>query len=113
MQGQIDLLDYIRDLRDAGMARAEQAQGPEWGELAYRAIERVARRQVHVHIDDVLSEGVPQPRHHNCWGAIWMKAIRNGIIQRSNQTRICTVDPGKHAHRYTIYFSRIHQATGV
>lgn len=108
MNGQLDLLEYARSLRDTGMARAQQAQGPEWSELAYAAIERVARRQVHVHIDDILQEGVPQPRHHNCWGAVWMRAIRSDVIQPTAIRRQCTVDPRKHAHQYPVYFSLIH-----
>lgn len=105
-----DLFAYAdaRALRDIGMARASQAQGKPWADVAYAAIERIARRQVTVHIDDVLQEGIAQPHHHNAWGAVWLRAIRNQIIQRSNQTRPCTVDRGKHAHRYTVYFSRIY-----
>lgn len=105
-----DLFAYAaaKALRDVGMSRAERAQGQRWSDIAYAAIERVARRQVHVHVDDVLREGVPPPAHFNAWGAAWLRAIRNGLIQRSNQTRPCTVDPNKHAHRYVIYFSRIH-----
>jgi hypothetical protein len=103
-----DLFSYAKESRDIGMSLAVSAQGPRWADIAYAAIERVARRQVHVHVDDVLREGVPDPTHFNAWGAVWMRAIKNGIIQRSNQTRPCTVDPGKHAHSYPIYFSRIH-----
>lgn len=108
MNGQLDLLEYARSLRDTGMARAQQAQGPEWSELAYAAIERVARRQVHVHVDHVLSEDIPEPHSPNAWGAVWMRAIRNGVIQRSNQVRPCTVHKRKHAHLYPVYLSLIH-----
>lgn len=104
-----DLFAYAdaKALRDIGMTRASQAQGKPWSEVAYAAIERVARRQVTVHIDDVLREGIPAPHHPNAFGAVWMRAIRNQIIQRSVETRPCTVDRGKHAHRYVVYFSRI------
>lgn len=108
LAGQMDLLDWAKARRDAGMARAAAAQGTPWSEIAYAAIERVARRQAHVHIDDVLGEGVPQPHHYNAWGAVWMCAIRNDIIQRTNQTRLCATDKRKNAHRYPIYFSRIY-----
>lgn len=109
MSAAIDLFAWAKDRRDVGMTRAAQAQGIPWSALAYGAIERVARRQAHVHIDDVLREGVPQPHHFNAWGAVWMRAIRDGVIQRSNQTKPCTVDPLKNAHRYPVYFSRIYK----
>lgn len=103
--------DAARRLREAALAQVE-AHAPNWHDRAYRAIEEIARRQIHVHIDDVLAAGVPQPHHPNAWGAVWMKAIRKEIIQRTNQTRPCAVDPKKHGHRYPIYFSRVfHPAT--
>lgn len=97
--------------RDTGMARAAVAQeqkSPRWSEIAYAAIEAIARRQLTVHVDDVLRAGIPKPQHPNAYGAVWLRAVRNGIIQRSAETRPCTVDPAKHAHRYSVYFSRIH-----
>lgn len=96
-----------RALRDEGMSLAACAQGQRWCDLAYAAIEAIARRQIHVHVDDVLTFGVPQPASPNAWGAVWMRAIKSGIIQRSNQTRPCTVHKRKHAHRYPVYFSRV------
>jgi hypothetical protein len=106
-----DLFAYAQQLRDRGMdvaVSAQDAEVPRWSDIAYAAIERVARRQIHVHIDDVISENVPKPAHANAWGAVWTRAIRNGIIQRSNETRPCKTDVSKHCHRYFIYFSRIH-----
>ena len=110
LPGQIDMISYIeaQRRRDEGVALAANAQGQRWSDRAYQAIEAIARRSVHVHIDQVLRAGVPRPDHPNAWGAVWLRAIRAGIIQRSAETRPCTVDPGKHAHRYTVYFSRIH-----
>lgn len=104
-----DLFTYAeaKQRRDTGVARAAEAQGPRWVEIAYAAIERVALRQITVHIDDVIREGVPKPHHFNAMGSVWLRAIKRGIIQRSNQTKPCTVDPAKHAHQYPIYFSRI------
>jgi hypothetical protein len=110
LPGQLDLLEWARKDRDAGMSRASDAQDrkvPGWADLAYAAIETVARTQATVHIDDVLRLGIPQPKHPNAMGAVWLRAIRNEIIQRSNQTRPCSVDRRKHAHQYPVYFSRI------
>lgn len=100
--------DEAQRRRDRGMQLAANAQGQRWADIAYAAIERIARRQVHVHIDDVLRAGVPQPEHPNAWGGPWMRAIRRGVIQRSNQTKPCTVDKRKHAHQYPVYFSRVY-----
>jgi hypothetical protein len=97
--------------RDAGMniaVDAQDAEVPRWSDIAYAAIERVARRQIHVHVDDVIGENVPRPAHTNAWGAVWTRAIRAGIIQRSNQVRPCRTDPKKHAHQSPVYYSRIY-----
>ena len=103
----IDLFTYAKSLRNAGMASAEQ-HSPEFSVAAYEAIERVAQRQVHIHVDDILSEDVPAPNHPNAWGAVWARAIRNRVIQRTTETRLCKTDIGKHAHRYPVYFSLIY-----
>jgi hypothetical protein len=94
--------------RDAGMQQAA-AHAEDFCEFAYACLVRIARRQVHLHIDDLLLElDGRRPASPNAMGSIWMRAIRNGVIQHSNQTRPCITDAGKHAHRYPIYFSRIH-----
>lgn len=107
-----DLFSYAeaRERRDRGMALAEAAQNrkvPRWSDIAYAAIENVARRQVHVFVDDVLAAGVPEPAHFNSWGPVWKRAIDNGVLQRTNQTRV-SADPKKHCHSYPIYFSQIY-----
>lgn len=94
--------------RDEGMALAADAQGQGWHDLAYAAIKAIALKQFHIHVDDVLRAGIPQPEHFNSWGNVWMRAVRTGIIQRSTESRPCTVDPKKNAHRYPVYFSRIY-----
>lgn len=115
LPGQLDMLELIeaRKLRDEGMALAAHAQGQRWSDMAYAAIKAVAQRQVHVSINDVLREGTPEPVHPNAWGHVWLRAIREGIIQRTNQTVLCTVHKRKHAHRYPVYFSRIYDPRSV
>ena len=110
LPGQLDLLDYAKRQRDAGMSLATAAQDsidPEWSDLAYAAIVNVARCQSEVHVDDVLRTFNRKPDHPNSWGAVWMKAIRNRIIKHSGSVRPCTVDPAKHAHQYPLYRSLI------
>jgi hypothetical protein len=95
-----------RELRDAGMAQAAE-RAPTWSARAYDAIVRVARRQPEVHIDDMLAERLPPPNHPNAWGAVWARAIKDRIIERTLETRPCRTDPAKHAHRYPVYRSRV------
>lgn len=103
-----DLFTYVegRALRDEGMERAA-SHSPRFVDLACAAIKRVAKRQRHVHVDDVMPECGAEPAHPNAWGAAWTRAIREGIIQRTNQTRPCKTDPKKRAHNYPVYFSLI------
>lgn len=94
-------------LRDAGVAAAEKAQDkadPVWKELAYAALLRVAERQAWVHRDDVAAECGLSPHHPNAWGAIWMKALRAGVLVDKGRSRK-TTDKGKHVHRYPLYYS--------
>ncbi len=104
-----DLFSYAeaKAARDRGMAQAA-ARCPEFGARALAALERIARRQLHVHIDDLLCElGDDRPASPNAMGSVWTRAIRAGFIQRSNQIRPCTTDPLKRAHLYPVYFSLI------
>ena len=99
-------------LRDAGMTLAAVAQdgkAPQWSELAYSAIRLVARRQDTVHVDDVLRIFTIKPHHPNAWGAVWMRAIKDGLIERTGTVRPCISDEGKHKHQYPIYRSRMHR----
>lgn len=92
------------------MGTAETAEllvTPRFADAAYAAIERIARRQSTVHVDDVLKECSIKPSHPNAWGAVWMKAIRKGLIQRSDRVRPCATDPKKHAHQYPVYESLV------
>lgn len=105
---QLSLLEYGRDRRDLGMARASVAQdllAPAWSELAYAAIVAVASKQAEVHAND-LSAFTPQPSHPNAWGAVWHRAIRNKIIARTGRIVQCA-DPRKHAHQSPVYQSLV------
>ena len=93
--------------RDAGMATAAAAQGALFGETAYALLVALARRQEFVHIDDMLRNCALKPRHFNAWGHVWMRALKNGVIEHSGRTALCQEDPGKNAHRYPIYRSLI------
>jgi hypothetical protein len=105
------LLKLRRLLRDRGISLADGAQAriaPHWRELAYEAIVEVARQQDTVHVDDVLRSFPFRPEHHNAWGAVWMRAIRNRVIASTGTIRPCTIDPGKHRHNSPVYRSLIY-----
>lgn len=108
-----DLFEFARDLearqlRERGMALAANAQDraePSWSDTAFDAIVTVARRQTNLHVDDIIKR-VSQPAHHNAWGAVWMRAIKRGVIAATDQRRPSS-DPKKHAHKYPVYRSLI------
>ncbi len=98
--------------RDVGMVEAEFAEaltGSDFSEVAYAAICHVARRQSEVHVDDVLRFCKVKPSHPNAWGQIWLRAIRDGVILKSDTDRFrpCMSDPAKHAHSYRVYSSGV------
>jgi hypothetical protein len=104
----MDLFEHAKALRDEGMATAYSAQKekqPDWGAHAYAAIVTIARTQPTVHIDDVLATINQKPHHANAWGSVWMRAIKNRVIERTGMTRPCETDPKKHAHQYPVYRS--------
>jgi hypothetical protein len=93
--------------RDAGVAAAAKAQDkadPLWKELAYAALLRVAERQAWVHRDDVAKECGLSPHHPNAWGAVWLKAVKAGVLVDKGRSRK-TTDPTKHAHKMTLWYS--------
>lgn len=110
-----DLVDMVAQLeeadrqRDRGMALAAHAEGPDFATAAYMAIRAVALRQITVHVDDVRRQCLLQPAHPNAFGAVWMRAIREGLIAPTGQRRKST-DPKKHAHQYPVYASLIVRA---
>lgn len=99
--------------RDVGMIEAEFAEtltGSNFSEVAYAAICHVARRQCEVHVDDILRFCKIRPSHPNAWGAVWMRAIKDGTIIRTGTARPCVSDAGKHKHNYPVYASGIFNA---
>ena len=110
-----DLFDWREgaELRDRGMAVAEAAQerdAPGWSDRAYAAIVRVARAQPTVHIDDVrLVFDEEAPGHPRAWGAVWARAIRDGVIEPTGMVRK-TTDPRKHCHPCPVYRSLVYGA---
>ena len=105
---QLDLF-AARHRRDIGMAQAAAAQEratPNFADGAASAIYWLARCQPTVHIDDLLAACSLRPAHFNAWGQVWRAAIKAGWIERNGEYRPSR-DPGKHAHLYPVYSSKI------
>lgn len=97
-------------LRDIGMIEAEFAEaltGSDFAEVAYAAICHVARRQSELHVDDILKFCTVKPSHYNAWGAVYMRAIKDGVIINTGRVRQCLSDPLKRRHSSPIYRSGI------
>jgi hypothetical protein len=108
MMESASLFDWAAHNRDVGMVEAEFAEtlsGSDYPEALYAAICHVARRQIEVHIDDVLLHCKVQASHPNAGGAVWVRAIKDGVIIRTGTIRPCVSDPGKHKHNYPVYRS--------
>lgn len=105
-----DLVELAAQLRDRGTSLAALAQdgkSPCWSERAYEALIRVARRQEKLFADDLRAELREPPVHHNAFGSVWMRAIRDGVIVRTAETTHSR-EAIRHKHRYPIYSSKIY-----
>lgn len=110
MESASTLFDWAAEARDAGMAEAAFAEtlvNPDFAEVAYAAICHVARRQAELHVDDILRFCKVKPSHYNAWGAVWMRAIKDGTIIKTGRVRPCMSDPLKHRHSSPIYLSGV------
>jgi hypothetical protein len=104
----VDLVELAESLRERGMSLAADAQdraAPAWADEAFNAIVKVARCQSTVFVDDVWPKVAP-PAHHNAWGAVWMRAIKGRIIEKTEK-RKHSIAPRKHKHEYPVYRSLI------
>lgn len=108
MSSDVDLVELAEELRNRGMSLASGAQAhaePEWAEVAFQVIVKVARQKSTVHVDDVWPIA-PNPKHPNAWGAVWMRAIKGRIIEKTEK-RKHSIAPRKHKHEYPVYRSLI------
>ena len=94
--------------RDAGMQRAAEAQGTQWGQYAYDLLEGLALAQPEVHTDDLAAVIEWHPAHFNAYGAVWQRALRAGLLEKTGRTRP-SKDPNKNAHEYPVYKSRVYR----
>ncbi len=96
--------------RDRGMALASGAQereAPGWAERAYAHLEALSLTREFVYTDDLLAVFPERPAHPNAYGAVWQRAIRNGLLSRTGMMRESR-DPKKHRHNYPLYRSEIY-----
>jgi hypothetical protein len=97
--------DLFRDFGASLAAAAQEKDMPGWAEKAFGVIVELSSRYPEIHTDDV-SPRVPEPAHFNAWGAVWLRAIRERVIERTGRYRKST-DPKKHSHVYPVYRSLI------
>lgn len=112
-----DLFTYTqaRGAADCGMARAldtAERDNPDFGDHALEILTRLAATQQTVHIDDFLTATSLRPSSPNAMGAIWQRAAKRRIIERTGFTKPCETDVKKHAHQYPVYKSLIFQGVG-
>lgn len=96
-----------RFLRDKGMSQAKSAQErdtPGWCDAFYNEIVRLARIKPFVHANDL--DGFPKPEHGNAAGPVWMKVIRDQILERTDRVAPCS-DPLRRKHQSPVYRSLI------
>lgn len=111
----MDLFAFAAQRRDQGMQAAADAQNSKevgFTDRAYEVIRGIALKQPTVHIDDFLAVSDLKPDHPNAFGAPWMRAIRNGVLERTGTIAPCKRDPKKHGHNYPIYRSKIYTPEG-
>jgi hypothetical protein len=75
----------------AGQDRVLDGEPEEWKDAAYALLINLIRRQEEINSDDVRqaadAAGLDQPHHPNCWGALFGRAAKAGVIERSGFTK--------------------------
>lgn len=108
MSEQLDLFKSIQ-LRDAGMYASElkaNINTPSWSEKAYSFLLKYIENNNEFMAEDVrnASEGkVPLPPSNRAWGAIFVKAAKNKMIQRCGFRK--TKNPKAHRTPATLWKS--------
>ncbi len=93
--------------RDEGIARATSGQPIGWPEYAYSVLVELARTNQTVHVDQFVPALQWQGGHPNAMGGVWLKAIKNGVLDREPVAYEPTRLPGKHLHRSPRYRSLV------
>lgn len=81
-----------------------------WIAMAYQVIEKIARQQAIVHVDDLIDAGLPIPMRPEDWKVPIERALRNGVIQRTVVTRLSR---RMRSHTpWPVYFSQTYDPRG-
>lgn len=86
-------LKHGLELRDVGatasLAHADQVV-PNWVDCAFSILETFARDRIQFSSDDfrAFAAGIlPEPPHHNSYGALFIKASKSGIIRANGYVK--------------------------
>lgn len=85
---QLDLLSYCEAaaLRDRALAQIE-SNNQEWADLAFTALEQMLPSLPREFLPEAIKvrivTQIGQPSHFNCWGSLFMKAIKRGLIEKT------------------------------
>ena len=77
-----------------------------WHEAAYETLRLVAAQQKTVFVDDILNCGIPPPNHAAEWIPVLRRAIDQGVIDPTTESKISEADPSR-PYSYHVYSSRI------
>jgi hypothetical protein len=73
--------------RQLALVRVERHADPAWLEAAYQALLRCARTRESFISDDVWEYGLERTREDRALGAVFIRAKRAGLIEKTDRTR--------------------------
>ena len=80
-------LDFAREHRDVGVARAEAGAKEAWLVLAYAALVAHLRAHGEFFVDDLWRSGLERPRESRALGAVVQRAARERLMEKTGEYR--------------------------
>ena len=102
----MDLLEHSEAIaaRDNGLSLVEKNSG-KWSLVALTHFKRLPNK-IEATGEDIkvwlISGGLPEPHHHNAWGAFIMGLVRSNLLVSTGQTRQMKTRKS-HARRNPVY----------
>lgn len=102
-------MNQAQTSRDEAIQRADGGADVRFKELAFDAVKEVAQKMREFTTDDVQAACGVDFEEPRVWGAIMMRAARDGLIKRTERTRQ-SVSRVCHAREKRIWESLIYRA---